>query len=253
MMRWAALTLFLLAPTIASAQDGADSMDAEAHALYEAGATAFRGGRYDDALQDFQRAYDLSHRPGLLYNIGQCHDRLRHDVEALAAFEQYVQEMPDAPQRPEIEGRLPALREAAERERAAREAAQTQETPTVTEPPPAEPTPPPPPAAHHDPDVTPWIVAGAGGVVAIVGAILVGVAYGDIGTVQNAAMGTFYDSVMSADQQAPILSGVGFAAIGVGLAAAAAGIVWGIVGSSPSSESVAVRIGPGGVSIAGTF
>jgi tetratricopeptide (TPR) repeat protein len=249
MTRWLGLLVFLFVPTIAFAQDVAESEDAEAHALYEAGATAFRDGRYDAALQDFQRAYDLSHRPGLLYNIGTCHDRLRHDSQALAAFEQYLQDMPEAPQRSEIEGRLPALREAAAREQAAIDAAAH---PTTTEPV-VEAAPPPPPPPHHDPDFTPWIVAGAGGVVAIVGAILIGVAYGDIGTVQNAPMGTFYDSVMGADQQAPILSGVGFAALGVGLAAAAAGIVWGVVGSSGSSGSTALRIGPGSLSLTGSF
>lgn len=85
-------------------------LEAEARALFEAGRNAFEDGRFDAALQRFREAYELSHRPQLLYNIGQAADRLRHDAEAVRAFEQYLELVPDAPTRRRVELRLEALR-----------------------------------------------------------------------------------------------------------------------------------------------
>jgi hypothetical protein len=100
----------------------------------------------------------------------------------------------------------------------------------------------------------PWIVLGVGAGLAIAGIVLVGVAQGDISTVQNAPMGSSYASVRDAYEQAPILSGVGFAAIGLGAAAIVGGIIWGATGSSSgSSSSASLRITPAGLSLTGTF
>lgn len=256
------LSWVAIVPSVVSAQATgtvADaSMDSEAHALFEAGRTAFAAGRFADALGDFQRAYDLSHRAVLLYNIGQCHDRLRHDADALAAFEGFVEGVPDSPQHAEVEARIALLREAI--------AHATPAEPEVvaTEPPPgpdvatdARPVPEPaepPPAESHDVGPGPWVVLGVGLAVAIAGGVLVGLAFDDIAKVQNAARDTPFPSVRGPYDQAPILSGVGFAAIGVGAAMAVVGIVWGVAGSSSGSDAHAeLHIVPGGLSLTGSF
>lgn len=93
--------------------------DAQALQLYQAGETAFAAGEYDSALQLFESAYELSHRPGLLYNMGHSADRLRRDQDAIRWFEAYLREAPaDGTNRDEAERRVRALREA----EAAREA-----------------------------------------------------------------------------------------------------------------------------------
>src|SRR3989304_4382708 len=79
-----------------------ESLDREARALFDAGSTAFEDARYGDALGYFRRAYELSHRPALLYNIGLAADRLRHDEDALAAFQQFLAEAGDNPRRREV-------------------------------------------------------------------------------------------------------------------------------------------------------
>jgi hypothetical protein len=86
--------------------------DAEARGLFEAGRAAFDQGRYQDALGYFDRSYQLSRRPQLLYNIGQVHDRLRHDDEALQALTQYLKQVPGATNREEVEHRIEALKHA---------------------------------------------------------------------------------------------------------------------------------------------
>jgi tetratricopeptide (TPR) repeat protein len=95
--------------------------DEEGRALFTAGRVAFDDGRFEDALGYFQRAYDLSHRPQLLYNIGAASDRLRRSQQAIDAFERYLAEVPDAGNRREVEARVRLLREDAVREERERE------------------------------------------------------------------------------------------------------------------------------------
>lgn len=80
---------------------------------------AYTAGNYEDALGYFNRSYQLSNRPKLLYNIGQAADRLRRDQEALDAFKEYLTQVPDAPNRFEVENRIKALEKFVENEKAA--------------------------------------------------------------------------------------------------------------------------------------
>ena len=97
--------------------------DEAARLLFQSARDAFAAGDYERALAGFQQAYDLSQRPALLYNIGTALDRLRRDEEALAVFEQFLRERPEAPNRAEIESRIGQLRTNVEAARAREEAA----------------------------------------------------------------------------------------------------------------------------------
>jgi tetratricopeptide (TPR) repeat protein len=116
----------LLVPTAASAQTTASEVapdmslaDREAHARFESGRLAMESGRYEEALADFTRSYELSGRGIILFNIGLVHDRLRRDGEALDAFERYLEAVPDAPNREEVWARVLVLRRAMEQRQAA--------------------------------------------------------------------------------------------------------------------------------------
>jgi tetratricopeptide (TPR) repeat protein len=102
-----ALTLLAM-PAVAQES----TTDHDARVAFESGHLAFAEGRYDDALVDFTRAYELSHRAELLYNIGLAADRLRRDAEAIEAFEAYLAALPEAENRAEVQRRLRALRDA---------------------------------------------------------------------------------------------------------------------------------------------
>ena len=102
----------------------------EARLLFLAGRRAFDSGRYEDALDSFERAYVLTRDPHVLYNVAITLDRMRRDREALAAFERYLRLQPEAPENRDVESRIRILRaqirehdrlegEAARRERAA--------------------------------------------------------------------------------------------------------------------------------------
>lgn len=86
--------------------------DTAARLLFLEGRSLFDEGRYEEALHSFRRAYQLSRRPTLWYNIALACDRLRMDAEALEGFRAYLREVPDAPHRVEVEARIEALRAA---------------------------------------------------------------------------------------------------------------------------------------------
>jgi tetratricopeptide (TPR) repeat protein len=88
-----------------------EEADKRARVLFEQGRVAFQEGRYRDAWDYFRRAYLLSKRPELLYNVGQSADRMRMDREALEAFRLYLKRLPDAANRREVENRIRALQE----------------------------------------------------------------------------------------------------------------------------------------------
>ncbi len=213
--------------------------DAEARANFEAGRVAFADARYDDALSYFERAHELSGRHQLLYNIGLCHDRLGRDVEALESFEQYLVAAPEAHNRAEVEQRIETAR--LRIERTAEEAAEDV----------APPPPPPPPAA----DPAPWAITGVGGVLAVSGAVLLTVGRLDVAAIEAIPDGTRAWSAVAGDvERADALTVAGAIGLGVGAALAVTGIAWGVAGSSGSGEpSVAVRVGPGSFTLAGSF
>ncbi len=93
-------------------QEESDSATNEARALFEAGRTAFDAGRFDSALESFQRAHALSGRAALLFNIGSAAERLRRDEMALEYYERYLRELPEAENREFVEARVRFLREA---------------------------------------------------------------------------------------------------------------------------------------------
>jgi len=123
LLTWLAMTSFALAQESAPTEQ-MEGRDAQARAAYQIAAAAFTEGQFERALTQFQRAYELSPRPQLLFNIGTTHDRLRHSEPALQAFERYLAAVPDAPNRASVLARLDALRADVERDRALAESLQ---------------------------------------------------------------------------------------------------------------------------------
>jgi hypothetical protein len=96
-LRWIGLAGLLLAAHPAAAQgeaaeDGslAASLTGDARALYEIGRESFRGGDAASALGNFQRAYERSSDPRLLWNMAACHASLKHWARALTLVDRYV-------------------------------------------------------------------------------------------------------------------------------------------------------------------
>ena len=91
----------------ASAQDSAER---EARAHSERGMTAYHLAHYDEAIAEFEAAYELSRAPRLLYNIAQAH-RLKGDcATALRVYVSYLGEEPAAPMRRQVEEQIAEMR-----------------------------------------------------------------------------------------------------------------------------------------------
>ena len=247
-----------LIPAEGSAQhETAAEANREARHEFEAGRDAFAQGRYEEAITHFQRSYDLSRAPDLLYNIGHTAERLRLDERALTAFEQYLEARPDTEARESIEARMALLRESIARREAeataeAGESGETGETAEAATPLVA--AGPSDQQSHQQSDqqsVVGWSVAGAGVAVAIGGAVLLGVGSARAGEVQNAPPGTPWQDVRDAYADADSLSIAGAVLLGVGGAAAVVGVVIALAGEG--SDSTEVTLGPGGLQVRGRF
>ncbi len=127
----------------AHAQDDAN----RARLHFQAGASYYEAGDYEDALREFQRAYDLSQRPELFYNFSLCHQQLGQLDEAIVYLDRYLTEVEDVPNRANLERRLANFRARQANEAAAEraEAEREVEAPAVA-PPPAREEPPIAPA-----------------------------------------------------------------------------------------------------------
>ncbi len=99
----------------------------EARRYFLAGREAYQEGRYESALEHFEKSYELSGRPALLWNIATAADRLRRTDRAIEAFELFLAAKPDSDLRPQVEARLRVLREERRRQRELQEQEQRRE------------------------------------------------------------------------------------------------------------------------------
>jgi tetratricopeptide (TPR) repeat protein len=106
--------------------------------------------RYEAAIKEFEQAYQSDNDPAHLYNIAQAHRLANHVPEAIAAYRAYLDRMPEAPNRPDVERRIAELSAA-------------QRPPNGLDPQPAAPPPPAPapPAATPAPAPAPGGPPGA--------------------------------------------------------------------------------------------
>jgi tetratricopeptide (TPR) repeat protein len=71
--------------------------------LINSGKSAYNEGEFEKSLDFFGRAYGLYPHPDILYRMGLCYERLGEDASAIRYYRQFLQEVPDAPERPRIE------------------------------------------------------------------------------------------------------------------------------------------------------
>lgn len=124
----------------ASAQTAEQKRAAKEH--FEKARRLYDVGRYQDAIEEYQKAYLNVEDPVFLYNIAQAYRLNEQAEEAIRFYKNYLRRAPDAPNRADVEDKIADL----QRELEARER-------TVTPPPPAEPVVPasPPPVVTQAP------------------------------------------------------------------------------------------------------
>ena len=75
------------------------------------GTSLFKKGRFQEALQAFQKAKALVADPRLLYYVGRSHEELRRPVEALRAYQEILESAPGSRQGPKALQAIARLRE----------------------------------------------------------------------------------------------------------------------------------------------
>jgi len=121
----------LLAPASAYAQDGA----AQARVHYQNGKDLFGKGDFKAAIAEFAAADSLASSPILEFNIALCYEKLDDKAEALRRYKLFLEKMPSAANKADVEAKIARLEKELEEERLAAEKAAA----AAAKPPPDQP------------------------------------------------------------------------------------------------------------------
>lgn len=234
----------------AEAEHGGDPDDERARAYFALGRTDYEAGDYEAAIEHFQRAYALSHRIELLFNLYQAYHRAGRLAEAIDHLERFLAGAEvEAERRATLEERLANLRQqlaaqrAAEREEEERRRRAEQERLAQAR---AE--------AAADPRFSAGIVMlSIAGAAAVTFGITGGLALRedkDLASRCGADAGRVCTDAEVARLQT--LTRTADASLGLALASAAAGVILVVLGSHDEDEAQ-VLLGPTGLAVRGQF
>ncbi len=247
-----------------------------AKGAHKAATQFYERADYERAIQYWRDAYEFDCTAhGVLINIANAYEKKGDRERAIAALEAYLTRAPDAPDAPTIQEKVQNLKSSLK---------------PVVKPPPAPtasasappPTPTasasaaPPPEGPRPYGYNPWIAVGAGGAAMVVGAILVPVGLGAISDAEAECPGRVNCSQEVADKgnSGRTQAALGAAALGLGAAGVAGGLVWQFMFNKPAEVAapaaapapaarkasgtrvmVAPAVGPGfgGLSVGGKF
>jgi hypothetical protein len=153
----------------ARAADLTPQQKAEMRTIYDRATRAYDVGKYAEAIEDYQKAYEIGGDPPMLYNIAQAYRLNNQPGEAIRFYKRYLQRAPSARNREDVERKI------AEQEKIIEDQKKLQPPPPPVTPPvtttPSTTTPPvtpvgppspqpliPPPAATETPVAPPPVV-----------------------------------------------------------------------------------------------
>ena len=204
-----------------------------AKGMHAAGKRYYAKGQFEQAIQSWRSAYDFdcTAHP-LLINIGNAYEKLGNTAAAIEAFDSYITRSGSSAD-PAVVAKRDALKQRAAAQPRPKATASTRPPPPTTAPaapapPPAAPPPAPPPAAASSVPVGPLALWIGGGASTVLGAVLLGVGVSDY---QSAVAGCDAQrrcppALEARGNRGRIMAPVGGVVMGLGLAAAGAGVVW---------------------------
>jgi tetratricopeptide (TPR) repeat protein len=95
-----ALCLTVLAARVAHANDPAERA---AMRYFDRAEKLFALGKFDEALDEYQKAFDAKPLPAFLFNIGQCYRNLGDYQQAIFSYKKYLKLDPGAPNREHVQ------------------------------------------------------------------------------------------------------------------------------------------------------
>jgi tetratricopeptide (TPR) repeat protein len=88
-------------PSCTASADDPATRAARRH--FERGEKLFALGKFDEALEEYQSAFDAKPLPGFLYNIGQCYRNIGDLDQAIFSFKKYLNLEPEAANKEAVE------------------------------------------------------------------------------------------------------------------------------------------------------
>ncbi|MCI0612657.1 tetratricopeptide repeat protein, partial [bacterium] len=82
---------------------------------YDKGALAYKGGRYQEALDSFEKAYELNPLPEFKYNMGASLEKLGRPYAAAQRYSEYAKEKPNAADAQKVNSHAEKLRTEADK------------------------------------------------------------------------------------------------------------------------------------------
>jgi tetratricopeptide (TPR) repeat protein len=165
-----------LAPALAAGRGTPSATDRKARALFLEGERHYAAKRYREAIELFERAYTLSERAGLLYNLGNAYERIGDAENAVKYLRLYLKS-PRARGRITVQERIRRLEETLEQRRLEEQKAREQRPPPASGPssrPSPRPSPGPPAPAPGRSNLPAYLLL-AGGALALSGALAFGI------------------------------------------------------------------------------
>src|SRR3954469_20456115 len=112
------LSAILLCLAIATAQAAPaidPAADAEAKRMYAEGTASYNLGEFGKAVESFKGAYKLKPDAVYLYNIAQSYRLMKDYDNAIFFYKSCLRNMPAAPNRVEVEGRMKEMQDASDK------------------------------------------------------------------------------------------------------------------------------------------
>jgi tetratricopeptide (TPR) repeat protein len=212
----AALAVLLSAAGAArAAGDLTPQQKAEMKVLYEKATRAYDVGKYAEAIEEYQKAYEIGGDPPMLYNIAQAYRLNDQPAEAVRFYRRYLQRAPQARNREDVERKIADLERKVEERRKAAAAAPP---PPVTTAPPATPPPvTPPPSAPVVPSPGPGTS-------------------GPSPSTGTSTVGEVTQTPPPEESMSPERKIVGWSIIGAGVAAGVGSVITGLLSKSKSDK-----------------
>ncbi len=145
-----ALVAAAVAFVVLAAQTAHADPESEAQEHFKRGVKLYNLGHFQEAIPEFEKAYDFDPQPILLFNIAQSHRQNGNKERALFFYRRYLEQEPNTTKRADVEQRMKELAQALQQENEQKQK------------PPTEVTPPPPTTGPSTPSgpTTPPVVTG---------------------------------------------------------------------------------------------
>src|SRR5450432_1251141 len=101
---------------------------------YDKATRAYDVQKYDEAVIEYQKAYEIGGVPAMLFNVAQSYRLANQLEEALRFYRRYLQRSPNARNREDVERKIAELEKTVDERRRAAEAAAARATPLAPRP-----------------------------------------------------------------------------------------------------------------------